>query len=182
MEYIEKRGSIYYAMQGDVKIDNVNFFNSRCNITGVGGPTVSFKINNFLIQWHTNFGYGSWSFGYAYVKFKGMQVRSYPEVDTTSKFVKILNEYVCIQDEEKDDIIIELANVIAHCQNAMDGSPYNSAYTSIPIEELSKKSITNVFYSVEKIKNENEENHDYIIELESKVKNLEKKVKELEEK
>ena len=149
MEYIEKRGDIYYAMQGEVKIDNKNTFQSRRNIQGVGGPIVSFTINNFEIRWHTNFGYGSWEFSYVSVMYKKMQIRRYPDVNTTTKFVNILNKYVCIQEDEKDEIIIELANVIAHCHNELN---YDDTYTSIPIEELKRKSLTNVYTQIKEIK------------------------------
>ncbi|MDR0231746.1 MAG: hypothetical protein LBI82_06460 [Dysgonamonadaceae bacterium] len=151
MEYIEKRGDIYFAKQGDVEIDNKTTFQSRCNFQGVSGAKVRFTINSFEIEWYSNFGYGSWSSSFVSVKYKSMQIRHYPNIDTTTKFVNILNEYVCIQGEEKDKIIVELANVIAHCTNEMNehGIPI---YTSIPIEELKGKSMTNIYFLIKKMK------------------------------
>ena len=133
MEYIEKKGDIFYAKKGEVKIDNVIIFNSRRNVHGAQGSPLTFTINGYSIQWHSNFGYGSWSNSYVEIKYKGLEIRHYSNIDTTKGFVDILNKYVCIQEEEKEEIMIELANIITYCGNELFDK---NEYTSISLDEL----------------------------------------------
>ena len=162
MEYIEKRNGIYYAIKGEVKIDNVTIFNSRCNVHGAQGNPLFFTINGYSIQWYSNFGYGSWSFGYVVVKYRGVEIRHYNSIDTTKGFVDILNKYVCVQEEEKEEIMIELANIITHCENELFDK---SEYTSISLDKLKTTKGLFVYNKIREMKAQ-------IHELEEKIERL----------
>lgn len=163
MEYIEKKDEIFYAKKGEVKIDNKNIFTSRCNYHGASGLKVLFSINGFLIEWLSNFGYGSWSYGYATVKYKGVEIRRYRDIETTKSFVDILNKYVCIQEEEKEVIMIELANLIAHCSKELCD---RDEYTSISLDEL--KTNGGLLYI-----------YNNIVAMKAKINELEEKIERL---
>lgn len=115
MEYIEKRDSVFYAVSGnELKIDNVNIFDSRINYHGFNGTQLCIAVGDFAIEWISNFGYGSWSMGAAYVNFNGIFIKVYNGINTTEAFVNILNKYLNLTERGKDDLIIDLANRLAH--------------------------------------------------------------------
>lgn len=125
MEYILKEGNQFKACIGEVSIDRVRTFHSRINFKGLGDEHVSVEVGDFQIEWLSNFGYGSWSFGSAIINFKGIFIRDVKDVTSTSDFVNILNFYSNLPENEKDNIIIELANALAHFRET-NPSGYNS--------------------------------------------------------
>jgi hypothetical protein len=120
MEYIEKIGQKYYARVGAVEIDQVKYFDSRVNYNGWGGRIVKIPIGDFELEWHSNFGFGSWSGGSCHVVFKGIFVRLHPKILTTEQYVNILNKYASIDSFEKDIILLELANMLAYYRKELD--------------------------------------------------------------
>lgn len=127
MEYIEKIGSCYFAREGDVEIDNVKFFDSRRNYDGISGPYICIQVNDYALEWYSNFYYGSMEFSYATLSFKGIFIRTYGPVSSTQAFVDLLNRYTDASKEVKDDIILELANRLAHFRKKA-GWPKNSTF------------------------------------------------------
>jgi hypothetical protein len=71
------------------------------------------------------------SFSDAYISFKGIYIKTHNNVNTTQAFVEILNEYSDPERIDKEEIIFELANRLAHYRKKI-GHNYLSSFGNNP--------------------------------------------------
>lgn len=114
MHYIEKSNNTFIARIGNVKLDNTKYYDSRENYKGVYGNPVRIEVGDFCLEWISNFGFGSSTHSAVYVSFKNIYIKAHTNIKSTEKYAELLNHYSNEQNINKDDLIIELASLVAH--------------------------------------------------------------------
>jgi hypothetical protein len=148
MEYIKKTKTKFLVLKSNalVQVNNSNLYESRVNYQGWGGKDCTVWINEFSIEWLTNFGFGSWNKGTVYISFRKIFIREINNVNSTKRFVELLNQVLNITENEKDKIIVELAERLAIFRELSEHNHMNTIFPSnnpkflkpnVSIEELS---------------------------------------------
>lgn len=118
MYYIEKSDNIFTAKSGNIELDNIKFYDSRENYIGVRGKPVRISVGDFCLEWISNFGYGASNHSAVYVSFKKIFIKAHGSINSTVKFVNLLNYYADKNNIEKENLIVELANLVAYFREA----------------------------------------------------------------
>ena len=134
MEYIKKDNNRFHALSGDnITINGINIFDSRVNHKGASGNAVKVIVNKFTLAWYSNFSYGSWEFGEVHLIYEGIIIKYIRNIDTTQKFVDLLNKYINYTQSDLEDLILGLANAVQAFRHAT-----NKVYISTQFNEANK--------------------------------------------
>lgn len=111
MEYIKKENGRFFAMSGEnIRLDNFSTFDSRVNYLGINGNSVCVPINKFDLIWSSNFGYGSLEFSRVDLWYEEIEIHEYNNINTTQKFVNLLNIFAEGPIEVFEEIVESMSN------------------------------------------------------------------------